>query len=499
MNLVLSERELQRIKASVQPKKEDNYRIERRKELKQLSNEKVKNWPNTLEALRIKKESFLKDREVQEEFKRQEIDREVSSISYSTHTIVLSLSNLSIRYCLQEAELRRQNRLESIRKANELLYAQTDKMKMLKSARLYADVIHTRQHQMVDKKKRIGQEQEEELSHHQQVMDRVSRLKAAEDEKIEKERLLIESIKVTRKVQLEQERQRKEAEAEKLRLEGLAIKEKAVKAMEDEYQEQAMRRKLAADNNTSMIKANEDLKLVKKEMERKEMEEATAREADILRIEKRKLALKQMEAERFARQQEMRQKLIDRAVEQLASKTNTEQAILNKQINEQRAKEDRKEADKEARAKADWDATVASRTAQVNRKRDEMRRQMEEDDMLSDKWRRENEDAIRAEEEKQRKARLETIRIKDNQKEEGRERARKRAEEKLLEVEQAKFLASLEGNDDAKFVELCKAEIEKNIREGKPVYTLLRALEYTAPQLMAAKKTQNIHEREKEK
>lgn len=40
--------------------------------------------------------------------------------------------------------MRREARLEAIRKANDLLYDQTDKMKMLKSQRLYADVIHDR-------------------------------------------------------------------------------------------------------------------------------------------------------------------------------------------------------------------------------------------------------------------------------------------------------------------------------------------------------------------
>lgn len=49
----------------------------RRAELKRLSNERVKNWPNTLEALRKKKESFLKEREETEELRRQEQDREV--------------------------------------------------------------------------------------------------------------------------------------------------------------------------------------------------------------------------------------------------------------------------------------------------------------------------------------------------------------------------------------------------------------------------------------
>ncbi len=70
--------ELERIKASILPSTDDNSKNERKRALKQKSNERQKNWPNTLEALRIKKESYAKDREAEEEARREEMDREVS-------------------------------------------------------------------------------------------------------------------------------------------------------------------------------------------------------------------------------------------------------------------------------------------------------------------------------------------------------------------------------------------------------------------------------------
>ena len=42
-------------------------------------------------------------------------------------------------------------RIESIQKANEMIYDQTDKMKMLKSQKLYADVIAIR-YEQIDRK-----------------------------------------------------------------------------------------------------------------------------------------------------------------------------------------------------------------------------------------------------------------------------------------------------------------------------------------------------------
>jgi hypothetical protein len=124
----LTRADIERMKASVLPPLEGHSKAERKAQLKQMSDDRQKHWPNTLEALRRKKESFIRDREEKEELKRQEVDRE-------------------------EAELRKTMRLESIRRANELLYDQTDKMKMLKGQVLYADVLHTRQQQIVEKER----------------------------------------------------------------------------------------------------------------------------------------------------------------------------------------------------------------------------------------------------------------------------------------------------------------------------------------------------------
>jgi hypothetical protein len=80
MALILSKQELARIKNSVQEFPEDRSQQERRAELKKKSDERLKHWPNTLEALRKKKENFIKERAEQEEMKRQEIDKQVRDI-----------------------------------------------------------------------------------------------------------------------------------------------------------------------------------------------------------------------------------------------------------------------------------------------------------------------------------------------------------------------------------------------------------------------------------
>ena len=87
---ILSLSEYERIKRSVLPPTHNDSRTRRRAELKQLSNDKQRNWPNTLDALRQKKIDFVKDKADAEEKARQEVDRIVSN------SIVTTSNNFSV-------------------------------------------------------------------------------------------------------------------------------------------------------------------------------------------------------------------------------------------------------------------------------------------------------------------------------------------------------------------------------------------------------------------
>lgn len=91
MTLILTKEELDRIRGSVRPKEDQMHAsaIDRKARLKAMSAERVKHWPNTLEALRNKKETFLKDRAEKEEARRQEMDRQVMNEATTTCNYVL--------------------------------------------------------------------------------------------------------------------------------------------------------------------------------------------------------------------------------------------------------------------------------------------------------------------------------------------------------------------------------------------------------------------------
>ena len=377
--------------------------------------------------------------------------------------------------------------MDAIRKANDLIYSQTDKMKQLKSQKLYADVIATRYEQIDYKQKLKEDERLVDASYHQKTLAEVERLEAVEKAKLAKTQKLVTEIKIKRFDQLDDVRARKEMTEKLEREDGLRMKEKAIASLDAEWKQLEEKKKIAAANNLRMLKANSDLKGIREKMLEAERAAEAERDAEVEVIEARKIALKRLEKERFEKSQLSRQAMIDAAVEQLARTAHVGNAILEKQVQDLKDKEDRKFADKAAMQEQNYAETVASRTAQVEAKKAKLALQKIEDDRLVAKWKRENEEGIEREKEKVIKAHAATVACKATQKADGEAVARKREEDRQREIEQTRFLQSIDVGDEGRFIELCQAEIERNIKAGKPVYTLLRALEYSTPKLLPAK------------
>jgi len=382
--------------------------------------------------------------------------------------------------------MRTNQRLEAIGKANELLYEQTDKMKILRSQMLYADVIHTRVHQSEEKKTVQQKQKEQDKIHHEDILRQVKAGEEAEKAKLEQQRQKIEEVKLSRTQQREEARFAKEEANRKVKDMGLQLKREAEQRMEEDIREYELKKKLSAENTLRMLKANEELKLIRVQMKEQERLDGEERNQEILRIDSRKMKLKELEKARFEKAQETRQKIIDAAVEKLAATGNTEQLILEQQMQTLQDKEDRVLAEKKARNERFLAEMAASRTEQMQNRELKKREEHEIEVRMVAKFREENELGIRLEAEKQAKLKADTLRIKKMQYDDGQEAMRRKKEEKLIEIEQARFLSSIQGNDEERFIELCKQEIERNTKVGKPVYTLLRALQSDQPQLLPA-------------
>jgi hypothetical protein len=384
--------------------------------------------------------------------------------------------------------MRKYQRLEAIAKANDLMYEQTDKMKMLRSQALYCDVLHTRVGQIDDKKKTKEAIKVENQHYHTKILEKVAAGEEAERKKHEEIQRNIEEVKAVRFQQREEARQIREDIVRKNREEGERLKAEAKARAEEELREYEAKIRLAAESNARMVKVNEDLKAVRIQMKEQERLAELERDKEVDKIEYRKKMLKHLEQVRFEKAQVQRQKIIDAAVEQLSKKTSSEQAVLEKQVKDLQEREDRLLAEKARIMETQRREIREQREQQKARKENETRQQYEEDLIEIRRQLQENEEAIRLDNEKVAKRRHDTIKFKNGQYEEAKERAQKREADRLYDIEQARRLASDDNQEDTKYINMCKAEIAKNVKQGKPIYPLLRAMEYSQPALIPAKR-----------
>jgi hypothetical protein len=365
-------------------------------------------------------------------------------------------------------------------------------MKLLRSQQLYADVIYGRFKQMDDKKAIIEQEKEVAVRHHEEVLRQVREGEAKEEQKLAKQRQQIEEVKMSRKAQREEVRHAREEIQRKNNEEGRRLRREAQERLEEDVRDLQQKQKNIIEGNFRTAKANAELKRVREEALEQERQAALAREAESDQIEYRKTMLKELEKHRFNRAQVNRQMMIDRAVEELSKRTSTQETILAKQIQDQKDREERKLDEKQRKAQEMKKILAMSRSEQISMRNKQQRKEQEEAEAMLTGWRIDNETSMQHDKDKVQAARMETIRIKKEQYDVGKEIARKKAENKLIEIEQERFLNSMDNLDDKRFIELCKAEIERNVQLGKPIYTLLRALEYEQPQLLAAKMDRKV-------
>lgn len=459
---VISLSDYERMKRSVGPAGVNDRASRRKEELKKLSSDRYKHWPNTLDALRAKKLNFVAEKKHNEELARQEVDR-------------------------QEAEMRRKQRLDLIKRANDLMYDQTDKMKGLKSAKLYSEVVLTRGEQVRTKQQRKEDEKVWNSQFHENILEVVAKGNAEDIIKEQKHQEKISIIKKQREEQVKEVRMKREQEAAEARAIGEAMKKRAQEQVEEELQRQVDKQKRIAEGNIATLKANERIKQVRSELAEKEKEADAIRERERDEIEGRKKALKALEIRRFEKKQETRQKMIDQAVKLLAEQKATGAALELKQADEIRAKEDEVIAEKARKREAERLAIKKSREEQIKAKREKLERQWDEEDRLVKAQRDKSAREEQAEKQKIAKEHENIARLKAIQYSDAAKKQQRDVEARLIAIEEAKLLQDVGNQDDQKFAEICKSEILRFTKEGKPTYTLIRALEQTQPALLPAK------------
>merc|ERR1711998_576745 len=224
----------------------------------------------------------------------------------------------------EEAELQKRLRIEAIKRANTILYEQTDKMKNLRSQQMYSDVVADRLEQAEEKKIMASWQEERDEQYYVTMQQQLK--EAEERETIEKE---VREKKAKEIAALQQDQLQQYREAYLLRMkqekrEGEMIAARAEAQIQEDAEaaaERTLKARMAAEE---MQLANQELKKLRLQVALQEEEAENKRKADLKRMDDLSAARKAMEQRRFREKQAVQQRMIDKAVEQLAQMKNTE-------------------------------------------------------------------------------------------------------------------------------------------------------------------------------
>jgi len=180
-------------------------------------------------------------------------------------------------------------------------------------------------------------------------------------------------------------------------LEGELIKKQVEEELERERMRDAERLKRAAKTREEFKKANEDLLKIQAEIALKEKEEERRIEEHAAKQDALKHLKKTKEEERFREKQGVRQKLIDRQIQELMKVRDQQEEILNKQVAEAENKATALFEEKERRRAEMKAAIEKSRANQIDRKVKEGEDKKREELEFAEFWKLRNEELAIAE------------------------------------------------------------------------------------------------------
>ena len=449
--LCISGNEMERLRSFTRPppKKEEDLRNEH---LKKLSEERVKNWPNTLAAQRKKKEQWKEIRAAEEEAYRVKVDNE-------------------------ERELREAAAAKAYAKAKYLKFENQDKTKFLRAQQLYSDCVYERQEQIREKEVMKLWEKEKEKAYHEDVMRHVAEGDRREAAELEARKLKNAVICKQQQAQLAEFR---ENYLERLRIEkrdGELIQKKVASNLKEDVrarEEEAIKQQLKRNENKL---ANEELKKLRLEAAVEDQIIDARVKKEVKRKEYYDAEIKKQKARMFAEKQRIKQRLIDNATRNLMNQMASDEQALEEQVDAMRKKEDDLEALKQRNIKEQKlaiDQACKSAMARRAREREEDERQTAE---MVKAWRAKNkeiDDEAEADEKRRHDELMDLKKTQYEQREQYRARVRQERADRLSgDTGEANRILQ----EDLEFRQEAQREIDKAKAAGRPWYMLQKAKE----------------------
>ncbi|EAR95127.2 hypothetical protein TTHERM_00643530 (macronuclear) [Tetrahymena thermophila SB210] len=430
---------------------EKERKLKEKTELYELSKQRVKNWPNTIQAIRKKKDETRFEKFKKDEEERRRVDEE-------------------------EARYQANVKKEIIEKANKQIYEGNDRVKAFQSKLLLVDTLQEREGQIELKKQVQEMEKMREEIHLENMKENIRKLEEEEQRKKEE---LEEKKRHAQKILREQHEEMKVKYIKRLqdeKIEGEIIKQRALEAIAKEKEEERARREKAIQIQIDTKKGNEVLQTIRAELKEKEKLE----DEKIKQYAEKKEKITEMrrlrEEMRFKEKQEQRQKLIDEQIKRLAAIKNEEESRINKQIIEAQMKADEAEKKKREAIAAQKKRFDESIQLTLKRKEQQVVEQKMEDQAYQQYWQKKNVQIQQREHQEKREAFNRAKDLQDFHKVQANEKQKLREEAFLNEMDEAEKIKQRLENDDKNFNSWAERMIREWNSDGKDIKPLLKEL-----------------------
>ncbi len=442
--------EFMRIKNSVNvPTTEDaDAKKLQRKTMHEIAQTKVKNWPNTIDTLRKKKEDDKIKKLRDEEIKRREIDA-------------------------KEAAYQHQLRKAAVERANEMLYQQQDQVKAFNSKMMLSDVLQERDAQLqINAKKKeihkaIEKEYVEQDKEQMAVYDEKEKAKAEEDQKKK-----AHNAAVIRE-QWKEAQIKKQKLAQESKVEGELIKKQVAEELEKDYLKEMERKQKAVEAQQEFLVSNERLQKTKDELRQKDLEAERKTLEYAQEKEKMNNLRRQKEEERFRAKQAIRQKMIDKQIELLNNIQNAEEKRLEKQVAEAEEKAQKELEEKEKRFKEAQEAIERTRLAQLEKKKAEAEHKKRENEQYTGMWRTRMAELAAEEKEEQKEFRERSKALQDQLDKQIADKKKKAEQGFIEERKQAALAQALADQQEKAYYSYAEKCIKEWKDAGKNIKPLL--------------------------
>ena len=409
--------------------------------MKQISDERVSKWTDTLAAKRKARLDWKMERDAKEEKIRQEIDK-------------------------KEAEMQQLNRNQTIERAKQILLERNEKVKFLRSQQLYSDVIEGREIQRIEKEERERKQLEDEVNWHRETMLKLQMEDKKENEKMIRNKQKAKEICEDLRKQKEEVEWIKKMKIAKQKEEDAQLLQQIafddMKAAQKAFLDKLERKKKTKE---FIKKMHQDTKKKNDDMIYKEKLEAEEREHIIIQRDKLMQARTELEKKNYTIKKET-QTMVE-ACHELEKRSAREIELFlrdQKRANENiKIAQQKKLKEKELQMKS----IQESRKEQIKLKAKKEAATKEEELLsalqLVEETKRQNEDEKRKIDEQKRK----NITVRKFLDEQIAEKERKKAQERADELSQAKNMKVAFTLEDDKFKELALREIESFRSQGK--------------------------------